>query len=92
MQICIELAIMFLCFELVQNKMFFVIKSDFDSKKSFDEANQYCKNNYVGGQLALIEDEQSREAIRRLVYNKGMTFARVHFAYFLAYRKQRLRN
>ena len=63
--IYVTLVIIGVCFQLVQNQKFVVG----GSKLKFDEANNFCKNKYQDGGLAIIKDSKSKSKIRRLLYD-----------------------
>ena len=63
--IYVALVIVGVWFRLVQNQKFVVG----GPKLKFDEANNFCKNKYQDGGLAIIKDSKSQSKIRRLLYD-----------------------
>ena len=63
--IYVTLVIIGVCFRHVQNQKFVVG----GPKLKFDEANNFCKNKYQDGGLAIITHSKSSRKIERLLYD-----------------------
>ena len=69
MTIQIILIMICVCFRLIQNQNFGISQMQL----SFNQANDFCKDMYGNGRLAVIKSSQSKETIRRLLYIDGIT-------------------
>ena len=59
-------------FQIVKNKEFVLYKkTDKDNEKRFDDANKFCKEKHLNGSLAIFTDEDSKEAIKKVIYQNS---------------------
>ena len=69
----VALMIICACFQLVQNQKFAVG----DLKLAFYKANNFCKNTYQDGGLAIVKNIKSQNKIRRLLYDDVVDFGKL---------------